>query len=1252
MAWSYRSLPTLYGAITSPTLVETSDERLYIIDSLKRMWGAGNNEVRSSFLDNIIGMITWDPAANVGARVYSPVQIPGSWNAISAARNFGGQNYVVAINSTNKLFAWGENNFGQLGDNTTITKSSPVAIGTSSWLKVTAGGTACMALRAGNTLWTWGAGDTGELGNNSTLDRSSPVQVSGTYTNNFHIGYFGDGPIAQINTTLHTFSTWGYQPWYFDNSYLQAWGDTLYGADSTFVNNDSPFDYARSNPVSIASSLNLKANVQKTPIRIAPSTSWTLAAAGEDSYYAIDEVNQLYAWGLNNAGQLGFNNTITRSSPTALGASSWSAVAAGQSFVVAIDAVGRLFGWGRALVNGTAINRSSPILVGGASSFAAVYAGSNFAAALDINNRLFTWGNNNQGQLGDGTTVNKSSPVLISASVSKVAAGKEFLAFTKQRLEYNGNEYSEVYYTGKINDPLAEGQILNVRRSAPVVLNQELNSSWDVPIAISNSFSKVAAGREHMLAIDNNNKLFSWGRNSVGELGINSTLSRSSPVLVDATSSYTIVAAGNQFSAIRKASGNVMTFGLGDVGNLGNSSTINRSSPVSVGATLWSDIIVSKGLKKTVWAEVDDKLYFWGDPQGPYNLGDTVTTGRSAPTYLANSTDGFTSVFPHSYDVFGIYPHKSIIIDSDGIVKRWDTDTDLYPDPTPETFTTGLPNRSSPTQIGTNTNWSYVAAGLDTSFAITTDYELYSWGSNITGQLGDNDTVTRSSPVKVGTSSWAAIAATGNTTFGLTFNNRLYGWGLNANGQVGDNTTIDKSNPTLLSFTSWVNVKADTGSIIASRSDDKIYGWGLNAYGQLGVGDTVDRSSPTLIGSSYRDVVRKNIYTFALKDNTLYQWGRLDYDGADHRSSPVSVSSEHVNFANLTAIFGPGPAIGSTNNYIIGTTSANTTYYIEIPNSNENTTTINLTPILTLNNFFNTSLTKVGNLSYSSIGVGRFSTFGISNNTLYAWGRNNYGQLGDGTTINRISPVIVSNDKNWSIIAGGVDHTIAKANDTVYVWGSNESGQLGLNNTTSRSSPTVLSTDAGSNTWVNLAAGYNTTAAISNTSGNNILYTWGSNIYGQLGQNSTTSKSSPVSVSVANVTSVDFGLYHGVLVSNQGNNYVYTWGNNIFGQLGTNSTFGRSSPVNIANSVYAKVAAGDLQTYFIAGDELLNYPVYNYQATGYNQRYNLGNGSTVFRSSPVTISTGINTIAAKKDKAVGINNDRVLGWGNSSFSEN
>ena len=249
--------------------------------------------------------------------------------------------------------------------------------------------------------------------------------------------------------------------------------------------------------------------------------SWTAISAGNEHTVAIRSDYKLFAWGLNNIGQLGDGMfpLVTKSSPVQIGSSSWVAVAAGSGRSRAIRSDGKLFGWGGDPGDGSAYS-ISPVQIG-SDSWIAVSVNET-SAAIRSDYKLFTWGTNSFGELGDGTTIGKSSPVQIgSSSWTAISTGKYHLAAIT-------SDYKLFTWGRGANGRLGNGTTSNI--SSPVQVG---TSSW----------TAVAAGTYHTAAIRLDYKLFTWGSNDLGELGDGTTLSKSSPVQIG-TSSWTAVSAG------------------------------------------------------------------------------------------------------------------------------------------------------------------------------------------------------------------------------------------------------------------------------------------------------------------------------------------------------------------------------------------------------------------------------------------------------------------------------------------------------------------------------------------------------------------------------------------------------------------------------------------------------------------------------------------------------------------------------------
>jgi len=267
------------------------------------------------------------------------------------------------------------------------------------------------------------------------------------------------------------------------------------------------------------------------------------------------------------------------------------------------------------------------------------------------------------------------------------------------------------------------------------------------------------------------------------------------------------------------------------------------------------------------------------------------------------------------------------------------------------------------------------------------------------------------------------------------------------------------------------------------------------------------------------------------------------------------------------------------------------------------------------------------------------SLYVTSDGTLWAMGRNYEGQLGDGTTTTRTSPVQVTTDV--TAVAAGYEHSLfVKSDGTLWAMGWNYYGQLGDGTTTTRTTPVQVTTDV-----IAVAAGYDYSLFVKS---DGTLWAMGNNGSGQLGDGTTSTRTSPVQVAT-DVTAVAAGWIHSLFIKSDGT--LWAMGSNYLGQLGDGTSIDRTSPVQVTTDAIA-VAAGYNYSLFIKSDGTL-------WAMGYNYYGQLGDGTTTDRSSPVQVATDVTAAAAgyghslfvKSDDtlwAMGYNFDGILGDGTTT----
>ena len=351
---------------------------------------------------------------------------------------------------------------------------------------------------------------------------------------------------------------------------------------------------------------------------------------------------------------------------------------------------------------------------------------------------------------------------------------------------------------------------------------------------------------------------------------------------------------------------------------------------------------------------------------------------------------------------------------------------------------------------------SKIFIGPQTSIALTSGGNLYGWGYNAFGQVGDGTTTSRTIPTAAAVAfagPWASLSVAYYHNCGIKTDGTGWCWGGNQTGQLGDGTTTSRiSSPVQVAGT-WTQiagggyVSSSLGGILQPasywscgvKSDSTGWCWGANEHGQLGDGTTTQRTSPVQVSGAWSMIVPAGMYgyhTCGIKtDATLWCWGYNGYgqlgDGTTtDRTSPVRVSG-----------------------------------------------------------------------AWSPIPTAYISRCGIkTDGTLWCWGYNGQGQLGDGTTTQRTSPVQVSGGGTWSKLSMTYFTPCAlKTDGTGWCWGNNHSGQAG--NTTPNDQvkvPTQVASSAAytGSSWIDIGTASSSSCGIRDDS---TVYCWGANIYGRMG---------------------------------------------------------------------------------------------------------------------------------------------------------
>ena len=357
---------------------------------------------------------------------------------------------------------------------------------------------------------------------------------------------------------------------------------------------------------------------------------------------------------------------------------------------------------------------------------------------------------------------------------------------------------------------------------------------------------------------------------------------------------------------------------------------------------------------------------------------------------------------------------------------------------------------SAATRLTVRAPFAAVSAGGYHTVALKADGSLFAWGRNLAGQLGDGTNTDRSLPTQVGTvKTWAKISAGERHTVAIRADGTLWAWGFNQFGQLGDGTNISKTTPTKVGTgTNWVAVSAGKTHTTAIKKDGTLWAWGSNAFGQLGIGSVAPTNLPVQTGvvknyfTNWTAVSAGDKHTLGQRaDGTIWSWG-------DNTNGQLGLGSL-TDATTLTSALSPQAVVTDASNR-----------WVSVSAGGGHSLAIRSDGALFAWGANGDSQLGIENISFGDIGTptqvgedthwafatasGQYNLALKTDGSLWGWGANNQGQLGDGTTIPKSPPVWIGVDTNWLTISLGPEHAFAfKSDGTLWGWGRNLEGQQG-----------------------------------------------------------------------------------------------------------------------------------------------------------------------------------------------------------------
>lgn len=648
-----------------------------------------------------------------------PVQVVGLTEATAVAVGAG---HSLALRSDGSVWAWGNNARGELGQGAPsgLSNPSPLQVpGITGVMAVAGGHDHSVALRSDGTVWTWGDNGRGQLGIGTVGPPvASPGQVPGL-----------TGVTAIAAGDRHTLAI-------RNDGSVWMWGANDYGVKGDGTSGATPVS---------------------SPVQVPNLTGIRAVSAGADSCLALRDDGTVWAWGRNEAAQLG-TGAATASPilvPTRVSTlTAVTAIAAGATHALALRDDGTVWGWGSNVDgeqgNGTRSNTPTPgpVRIAALDGVAAITAGWHHSVALRREGILLAWGGNTRGEVGNGTSsIHRiATPVLNLTDVLQVAPSSRFAV----ALRTDGTVWAWGDNTS--------GQLGNGTTSTIPVITPG-------PVLTLSGVTAVSTRGNHCLALLGNGAVRAWGNNFSGQLGDGTFgASATTPVSTLTLTAVTAISAGSTHSLALKSDGTVWGWGSNGLGVLGTAGGGQSTTPIQVPG-LTGITAISAGASHSLALRNDGTVWAWGwNGRGQIGQGSASST-----SFTPVQVPGLTGV-----TAISVGTDHCLALSGGGV---WAWGDNFWGQAGNGTATPV----AAPTLVNGLAGVTAVDAGNSHSLALGNDGAVWAWGSAGQGALGTDGSASVGIPARtLNVAGPLSIAAGADFSLAVLADRQLVGWGTNA----------------------------------------------------------------------------------------------------------------------------------------------------------------------------------------------------------------------------------------------------------------------------------------------------------------------------------------------------------------------------------------------------------------------------------------------------------------------------------------